>query len=245
MGNLISLAFLVAYAILKGEQIWRYRPQIGLVRKLSYPALIHHSLNIALQVPGLALPVIVTIVVSSQMNAYFYAAWMIASFVFIGPIALATVLYAVGSMDTVMLAQKFRRTLKLSLLIGILACGFLAIAADRVLWVFGADYARQAAWCLRILSLAVFPIAMKNLYVAIFRIRNRIIVATRMVVIGSFLELILATAGGKLGGVAGLSLGWVIAVFIEGVFMSSTVFRFIRSEGISDGQLPGEVSVPS
>jgi len=245
IGNLFSLAFLIGYAMVRRERIWGYRPQIGLVRKLGYPALIHHSLNIALQVPGLALPVIVTIVLSSQVNAYFYASWMIASFVFIGPIALATVLYAVGSMDTVLLTQKFRRTLKLSLLIGILACGGLMIAADRVLSIFGADYALQAAWCHRILSLAVFPITIKNLYVAIYRIRNRIIVATRIVVIGSILEVLLAAAGGKLGGVVGLSLGWVIAVFIEGLIMSSTVFRFIHSEGLPDGQLPGEISVSS
>jgi len=242
-GNLISVAFLIGYAILKGQRILGYWPKIGLLRRLGSNALLHHSLNIALQVPGLALPVIVTIVLSAQLNAYFYASWMIASFVFVGPIALATVLYAVGSTDTTKLVQKFRFSLKLSLMMNILACGGLMIAADRVLWIFGADYALQAAWCLRILSLAVFPITIKNLYVAIYRIRNRIIVATRMVIVGSFLELILAAAGGKIGGVVGLSIGWVIAVFIEGLLMSPTVFRFIRTEELSEEQLPGEFSV--
>jgi len=230
LGILISLGFLIGFAIWKGERIFRYRPKIGLIREIGLDALIHHLLNIALQVPGFSLPVIVTIVLSARLNAYFYASWMIASFAFVGPIALATVLYAVSSVDAAMLAQKIRFTLELSLLIGLLACGGLLILADQVLRLFGAEYAEQAAWCLRVLSLAVFPITVKNLYVAIHRIRNRILDATRWVIVGSFLELLLATSGGWLAGIVGLSIGWVIAVFLEGLIMFPTVFRVIRKE---------------
>ena len=242
-GNLISCAFLIAYAIFKGQRIWAFWPKIELVHRIGFDALIHHSLNIALQAPGLALPVIVTIVLSAQLNAYFYTSWMIASFVFVGPIALATVLYAVGSVDTAMLSQKFRSTLNFSLAIGVLACSGLFVIADRVLWIFGPDYAAQATWCLRILSLAVFPIMIKNLYVAVYRIRNRIIVATRLVIVGGALELLLAAAGGKIGGVVGLSIGWVIAVFIEGLIMLPTVIQAINPPPTSDEQLPGELGV--
>ena len=233
IGNLFSLAFLIGYAIVKGDRIFDYRPKIGLIRRLGMDALIHHSLNLALQVPGFALPVIVTILLSAQQNAYFYAAWMIASFGFVGPIALATVLYAVGSADKVRLAQKFRLTLKLSLLIGFLACGGLILIADRILDLFGSDYSNQAAACLRILSLAVFPIIFKNLYVAIYRIRNRIIIATRLVILGSFLELLLASAGSSIAGLIGLCTGWVIAVFLEGLIMSPVVFRVMKTEDFS------------
>ncbi len=244
-GNLISLAILIGYAIFNGRQIFGYRPKIDLLRKFGYDALVHHSLNIALQAPGLALPVIVTIVLSAQLNAYFYASWMIASFVYVGPIALATVLYAVGSVDTAMLSQKFRSTLNFSLVIGALACGGLFIIADRMLWIFGPDYAGQATWCLRILSLAVFPIIIKNLYVAVYRIRNRVIVATRLVIIGSALELLLAAAGGKIGGLVGLSIGWVVAVFIEGLIMFPTVIQAINTRQMPDEQLPGGFGVTS
>ena len=243
IGNLFSLAFLIGYASLKGVRIFSYRPKIGLIRKLGIDALVHHSLNLALQVPGLALPVIVTILLSAQQNAYFYASWMIASFSFVGPIALATVLYAVGSAEKDLLAQKFRFTLKLSLLIGFLACGGLMVIADPVLSLFGADYSNQAAWCLRILSLAVFPITFKNLYVAVYRIRNRIIIATRWVVLGSILELLLASAGCKAAGLVGLCIGWVIAVFIEGLIMSPVVLRVIKTGAFSGEPLPSELGV--
>jgi O-antigen/teichoic acid export membrane protein len=191
----------------------------------------------------LALPVIVTIVLSAQLNAYFYVSWMIASFGFVGPIALATVIYAVGSADKTLLAKKFRLTLKLSLLIGLIACVGLMFTADQVLGIFGSEYAKQAALCLRILILAVFPITIKNLFVAIHRIRNRIIVATRWVIVGSILELLLAIAGGKIGGLVGLSIGWVTAVMIEGLIMSQTVFRILTTEENPEEPLSGEFGI--
>jgi O-antigen/teichoic acid export membrane protein len=230
IGNLLSLGFLIGYAILKGKRISGYRPKTELIRKVGLDALIHHSLNIVLQVPELALPVVVTIVLSARLNAYFYASWMIASFVLVGPTALGTVLYAVGSADTENLAQKFRFTFKLSLVIGLIACAGLLIIADPVLRLFGQDYARQAAWCLRVLSLAVFPIIIKSLYVAIHRIHSTIIVATRLVILGSFLELLLGASGGFIGGIVGLSTGWVMAVFVEGLIMARSVYQFIYKE---------------
>ena len=130
IGNLISVLFLICYALWIGERLFRYRPKFDILRRVGFKALSHHSLNLALQAPGLALPVIVTILVSAQSNAYFYASWMIASFIFVGPIALATVLYAVSSTDTALLAHKFRFTLRLSLLIGLSACAVLWIAAE-------------------------------------------------------------------------------------------------------------------
>jgi O-antigen/teichoic acid export membrane protein len=117
------------------------------------------------------------------------------------------------------------------------------VTADWALGIFGSEYAKQAAWCLRILSLAVFPITIKNLYVAIYRIRNRIWAATRLIIIGGFLELLLATAGGKMGGLVGLSIGWVSAVMIEGLIMSPIVFKVINTKGAFDESLSGELAI--
>ena len=104
------------------------------------------------------------------------------------------------------------------------------IAAEYILRIFGPEYAIQGTWCLRILSLAVFPIIIKNLYVALHRINKRILSATRLVFIGSFLELALAAAGAKMGGLVGLSIGWLVAVTIEGLIMSPAVFQIINTK---------------
>jgi hypothetical protein len=47
------------------------------------------------------------------------------------------------------------------------------------------------------------------------------------VILGSFLELLLGASGGFIGGIVGLSAGWVMAVFVEGLIMARTVYQFI------------------
>jgi len=56
---------------------------------------------------------------------------------------------------------------------------------------------------------------------------------------GGLLELCAATLGARLGGLSGLSLGWIIAISIESVFMSRTVYQAIRFTG-SSSPIPTE-----
>src|SRR5678815_1610710 len=97
---------------------------------------------------------------SATANAHFYIAWMIAGFVFIGPSALTTVLYAVSAAEPAVIASKTRLTLALSLCIGAGASVVLQVGAEQVLHLFGRAYAAEAAMSLRILTFAVFPLIM-------------------------------------------------------------------------------------
>jgi hypothetical protein len=45
------------------------------------------------------------------------------------------------------------------------------------------------------------------------------------IAIGSLLELGIAGLGARFGGLVGLSLGWVVAVCIEAIFMFPAVYR--------------------
>jgi O-antigen/teichoic acid export membrane protein len=244
MGTTISLVALLAYAARKVRHLEALRPHSRWLRKLGRPALGHHALNLALQAPALTLPIVVTAVLSAHMNAYFYVAWMIASFVFVISTSLATVLYALGAAEPAELPQKARLTLKLSLGFGALACLGLWIGADWVLSLFKADYVEQAGWCLRILGLGIFPLIVKNHYVAIRRVGGRVTSIAPWMAVGGLLELILAGIGASLGGLAGLSIGWLVAMCIEAVLMLPTVYRIATSHAISANQPVSEV-VPS
>ncbi len=46
---------------------------------------------------------------------------------------------------------------------------------------------------------------------------------------GGVLELVAAALGASLGGLLGLSLGWVLAITIEAIFMFHTVYTTLRS----------------
>ncbi|MFL5654293.1 MAG: lipopolysaccharide biosynthesis protein [Ktedonobacteraceae bacterium] len=241
VGNVLSLAALAAFVVFKkGGSRRNYLPQWRLLRKLGPAALQHHLLNLTLQAPTLVLPVLVTALLSATMNAWFYVSWMIASFVFVVPGALTAVLHAINSAQQSMLAHKARATISLALVTSVLANCVLQFDTQQVLSLFGHTYAEQATWTLRILALGAFPLIIKNHYISICRIQDRIARAMLSMAPGSLLELCAAVLGARLGGLSGLSLGWIIAISIESIFMFRTVYQAIRFTGPSSPVPSGE-----
>jgi O-antigen/teichoic acid export membrane protein len=185
----------------------------------------HHALHVALQAPNLALPVLVTTSLSAATNAFFYIAWTMAGFIFVFPAALTTVLYAVGARNPAALGAKVRFTLGLSLLGGLVTNVALLLGADHLLVLFGAAYASEAGASLLIIALGVFPLIVKDHFVAIYRVRGQVGAATVWVAAGGALELAMAAVGGVLGGLVGLAIAWVAALCIEILPMAATVYR--------------------
>ena len=209
---------------------WRgknYLPQWGLLRKLGMAAVQHHLLNLTLLAPTLLLPILVTILLSARMNAWFYVAWMLVSFVFTVPGSLTSVLHAINAAQQTTLARKARSTISMALAVCIAANLVLQLGTTEILGLFGKTYALEAAPCLRILALAAFPLIIKNHYISICRIQDKIVRAMIGMLPGGALELGAAALGAYLAGLSGLSLGWVIALCIEAVFMAPTVFRVV------------------
>lgn len=224
LGNLLSVIALAAFMVAKGIRIW-HAPQWDLMRGLGRAALSHHALNLILQAPTLTLPIVVTTLLSASANASFYAAWMIAAFTFVIPSHLATVLYAVGAKDPALLSAKLRTTLRLSFVVGVPMCIGLFLFAGVFLHFFGAGYAEQATWCLRILALSIFPLTVKYHFIALVRISEQIEGTAAFMLLGSALEVILPAVGIGFAALTGLAVGWLIAVSIEAVFMAGRVFQ--------------------
>ncbi len=199
--------------------------------KLGPAALQHHALNLILRAPGLILPVLVTILLSVTMNAWFYVAFMIANFIFSVPLALTTVLFAINSTESAALAQKTRLTLSISVVITLLANVVTFLGAQQLLSLFGDAYAIQAAWSLRMLGLAGIPLLLKNHYVVLCRMQNQMVQALFPMLVGFLFELGGAALGAHLGGLTGLSLGWVIALVIEAALMSPRVYKAVYPAG--------------
>src|SRR5207245_8202952 len=85
-----------------------------------------------------------------------------------------------------------------------------------------------AAWSMRILALESFPCVIKNHYVAVSRVQGRVAHATLLTIVSGSLELGGATLGAYLGGLSGLSLGWLAAVCVEAMYMSRRVYIAAR-----------------
>jgi O-antigen/teichoic acid export membrane protein len=227
----LSVLILFVYVLFRwGWQGKAYLPQWGLLRKLGAAAFQHHILNLILQVPTQLLPILVTTLLTAKMNAWFYVAFMLANFVFVVPNSLTMVLHAMNSADHASLRQRARMTIGISFAVSFASILVLFVGARYVLEIFGSSYAEQATWCLRILILAAFPAIIKNHYISFCRIQDRITQAMVASLIGGILELAGTVLGALfLGGLTGLSLGWLAAVVIEGLYTLPLVYRVVWS----------------
>ncbi len=226
---MLSLGFIAAHVIENPH--WRkknYLPQWSLLRRFSLSSMKHHLLNITLQAPTLLLPVLVTMLLSARTNAWFYVSWMIASFVFVVPGAMTAVLHAMNATQQAALARGVKLTIMVSLVFCVLANLVLQCGSAQVLSLFGPTYAAEASWSLRILALAAFPLIIKNHYISLCRIQERIGKAMVSMLPGGGLELVGAAFGARLAGLQGLSLGWLGALVIEAALMFPTIYRVIQ-----------------
>lgn len=224
IGNILSLLPIIIFLIRKKKwSLKYYRPQWHMLRRLGLASIQHHSLNLILQAPSQLLPLLVTILLSAKMNAWFYIASMIANFVFSLSFSLTTVLHATNAAQVTTLSQKTRLTVTLAILSSLVIGTILVVGAEPILSFFGRSYADNAVGCLRILMLASLPLIIKNHYIAIYRIRDKVARVIVPIALGTLLELGLATYGAHIGQLTGLSLGWVIALLIEALFMLPTV----------------------
>jgi O-antigen/teichoic acid export membrane protein len=226
-GALLSLVVLIPFY---RRQLEPLSSDFRDLHSLRLDAANHHAFNLALRAPDLLLPVMVLIVLSPELNASFYIAWMIASLLFGIPQSLSTVLFAVGSGDPTELERRFRFTLAVSFGAGILAVLFLLAAGEPLLGLFGASYAEQATVAVQILALGVFPETVRTHFVAVRRLNRRIGPALPLVWGGATLEI----AGGIIGALVtdtltGVAVGWLIAICLESSVMSRDVWRMVSS----------------
>ncbi|CAM3528525.1 lipopolysaccharide biosynthesis protein [Deinococcus frigens] len=201
------------------------RPDWPGMSKLFNRGLRHHGLNLAMQAPGLALPVLVAGQLSSGSYARFYIAWMVAGFVGMVPYALATVLPAVDAGNASALHTRFRSSLTWAFM----ACSFgiviLVLVAPVLLGMFGPTYRLEATDSLRILALTSIPVIVKAHYIALGRIQGRLNHVAVVVLIGGVTELCAAALGGHLGGLTGLSIGLLLAYTAEALYMLPKVLH--------------------
>jgi O-antigen/teichoic acid export membrane protein len=227
LGIVLSLVPLAGIVVVKvGRSGRSILPNWTLLRRLRSTALEHHALNLILQFPATALPVLVTIILSATTNAWFYVSWMISGLVFIASYALTTVLYAINPNQVDELMHKIRVTLGLALITSLFCNCLLLFGAAQILALFGHNYAQQAAWCLRILGLGAFPMIIIDHYMAVSRIHRKVAqIALPIATVGCVLELGMAALGAHFGGLVGLSLGWDAALCVQAVVMFPTVYR--------------------
>jgi O-antigen/teichoic acid export membrane protein len=227
-GLAFSMVWLVALARRQGSHIRLFRPRWSMFRRRRRAALEHHFLNLVLQAPALTTPLVVTATISVTASAYYYSASLISGFLSYGAFALTFALYAVAVRDVNRLRPALQTTLRLSFGLILAANVVLWLGAPLILRAFGREYASQGTIVLRISGIYVLLLIIKDHFIAIARVRGRIVKAARLCAVGAVLELSLAAVGGAYGGLAWVAVGSFSGLLLEASVMAPTVIRELR-----------------
>jgi O-antigen/teichoic acid export membrane protein len=229
LGKLLSVLLLVSFLAYRGHAVWS-APNFARLGRHAPSVLGHHMLNLVTQAPGLILPFLVTIAFSADVNAAFYAAWMIFSVILLVPASLTTVLFTMGSAQPTAIAARMRLSLWLCVVTSVVAGVGFFLVSDLMLGFFGPSYASIGGPVLQILGLGVLAVALKYHYIAVQRLKGRMVRAAMLLGAGGVVELALAIWGAQLGGLSGFAWGWVCAAYLEAVCLVPSVLRATRSD---------------
>jgi O-antigen/teichoic acid export membrane protein len=229
-GSLVPAAVML---MRNGSSIY-HRPDWQSLRRLFPVAVSHNWLNLAMAIPPSLIPVIVPLAVGAAQNSVFYDVWMISSLLFMVPVHLGTVLFALASASPEVIAEKLRFVLRISLLIGLPVMLVLAIAAHFALNLFGPGYAALGTVPLWLRILGYIPQMPRAQFIAVSRATNRVGQAAGLICFFALCEVASVYFGGKLGdryiggeagGLYGLSLAYLGVLIMEGLITAPTVLR--------------------
>lgn len=223
-GTMLSLVPLAVRLKASGADVLP-SPDWGVLRGLGKTALAHNWLNLAVAVPWMLLPVIVTVIVSPSANAAFYVAWQLTNFLYIIPTHLSTVLFAIAAAEPQAVTKKLRFALRLSFLIGLPGMAVLGLGAHLALGIFGAAYARTATFALWLLIIGYLPAIPRSTYIAVCRADGKVAHAAAVLTTTAVIKLVLAAMGGASGGLKGLSIGLLAGAIVEGLATAPAVIR--------------------
>jgi len=198
-------------------------PRFNALRKLIPTSLSHYVLNLVILAPAMAMPFLVAVILSPAVTAAFNVSWMIFRVSTLLPTALSTMIFAVARSDPGYCASRVRLALLLSAGCTIGVFLFLFPFSNVVLMIFKPEYAEIASSSLQILCISYFAVALNSVYLALNRIGGRMLFASLVFGIGGFAELFFASAGAFLGGLLGMSVGWVAATLLQSLFMAPAV----------------------
>ncbi len=207
----------------------RLRPAhaLGAVRAHAVEAMRHQWVNLALAASTAVIPALVTWLLTAQDNGVFTAVRLATLPAFLLPYALAFSAFAgtPGEVDADRWEgsaerERMRRVLRFAFGVALaLVAGYL-VTAPLVLRLFGHEYATGSTYYLRLMVLACPLLVFKDQYIAEVRVRRSLESVRWFVVVGAIAEIGGAWVGAVLGGLDGMLLGWLAALFAQAVYVA-------------------------
>ena len=226
VGSLVPASIM----LVRGGSRLYHRPDWRSLRRLLPVAINHNWLNLAMATPSRIIPIVVTLVVGADKSAVFYVAWMISALLFMVPVHLGTVLFALASASPEVIAEKLRFVLRVSLMIGLPVMAVLAIGAHFMLGLYdnqhnGFIYSHLGTVPLWLLIIGYIPQMPRAQFIAVSRATGNVGRAAGLLCFFASCEVGSIFIGGKFGGLNGLSFAYLGVLIMEGLITAPTVLR--------------------
>jgi O-antigen/teichoic acid export membrane protein len=206
-----------------------YRPGLdGVARsfgRMLHTSAGHHLISVGNLAPGYLLPLVITGLLSSADNAYFYTTWRVGGVFFIISASVGVSLFAEGSHAADRLGRTvWRSSLIIAAMLGPTMIFFLAFGPE-ILGLLGPGYREHGTVLLALLTISAIPDAITNVYVAVLRVQRRLR-------FGAMLTLGMAVITVGLGaalvvpfGINGAGIGWLAAQCAGSVVVGIDLLR--------------------
>jgi O-antigen/teichoic acid export membrane protein len=240
-GVLLSLAT-VLVLIHRARLSTNVRPLMWrTLSEMTRSAFTHHVLDLSRSSSVWLLPLLVTVVLSPEQNASFYVAMLLANFIAIVGKSGTFTLYIVGARAPDELWRHLRVTLALAIGISLVGTVALTFAGRTLLGLFGHAYT-SAFPTVAVLGLSCLPLAVKDHWIAIQRVRGTVGTAAVIGVGLLLLELFASAIGAATDGLVGLAIARLAVLTLQAAFMTPIVYRSLFPGTLGTSALPTDES---
>ena len=208
-----------------------YRPRPTLHPARHRPLLMlgipNQLLTLTERAPGLVLPLLLAHLVSPEVAAYWYPAWMMAWAAYTAPMLIGIVQFSEGVRDPDRLATTTWTSFRWSLVIGSLAAVVLIVFAHPLLHLLGDRYANASTVALRLLAAGLVAYAVLQAYNSVCRVLG---LYTEAIVVGVVLGTALCVSAlwAAESGSSAMALAWMVVLYIGAIAVGLRLLAILR-----------------
>lgn len=197
-----------------------FRVNTRVIKDIGHFSIGNYLANLLWMTPGLVLPLMVVNLLDAESGAYFYIGWAVASIILLIPPALSLSLFAEGSNNKKALEANVARSLKMTILLVAPAIAVCFPLGEKILSLFGKNYADSSVHLLWLLAVAALPASINQVYFSVQRVRERV---RNMVAINLFITVVTLVLSYFLiprMGISGAGMSYLIAQAIPAAVIS-------------------------
>lgn len=225
---LIASMLLLVPRLGRAYRFFAARGIVGQVRAMLSSLTGNYFINLGGLAMAYLLPIVVSIRLSPEDNAYYYTTTSVSTFILMGAAAVSTSLFAEGSHAGGGLQRKVRSSIQIiALMLGpeIVIC---LLFGRYILSVFGTSYAQHGLLLLRIDAISSIPDAITSVYVSVLRVQRRLHIAALLNLSTTAVTVILSWILLPMIGIAGQGLAYLIAAGAGSLVAGIDYFLSIR-----------------